>query len=112
MDVEDSIGESGNEFRGEQAHVAGQTDQIDFVASQAGEDVGIVVGAGAAFGDKELMRKAEAGCGFEAGGVGSVGDDDGNLDSGEAAFADGLGDGEEVGAAAGEENSESDRSIF
>jgi hypothetical protein len=34
-----------------------------------------------------------------------VGNDDGDFDTGETAFANGLGNGEEVGAAAGEQDS-------
>jgi len=71
---------------------------------EAGDDFGVVVGAGAAFGDYELVRKAEVGCGLEAAGVGDVGDDYGYFGAGETAFADGVGDGEEVGASAGEED--------
>jgi hypothetical protein len=52
------------------------------------------------------MREAAFGCGFEAAGIGNVGDDDGDFCTGKAAFADGLDDGQEVGAAAGEEDAE------
>ena len=50
--------------------------------------------------------QAEFAGGGEAGGVGDVGDDDGDLDARETAFANGLGDGEKVRSAAGEKNPE------
>ena len=53
MDVENAIGEGGDELRREQPHVAGQADQIDMVLAQAGEHIGVVLGAGAALGDKD-----------------------------------------------------------
>jgi hypothetical protein len=76
------------------------------VGLQAGEDIGVVRSAGAAFGDEDGGGQAEFGGGGEAGGGSDVGDDDGDLDAGEGSQADGLGDGEEVGASAGEEDSE------
>ena len=51
----------------------------------------------------ESNWKPEVFCGGEAGGIGDIGDDDGDFNVGEFAFADVAGDGEEVGAAAGEE---------
>jgi hypothetical protein len=54
------------------------------------------------------MGKAEIGCGFEATGIGNVGNDDGNFDAWETAFPNGIGDGQEVGAASGEKDSQAD----
>lgn len=65
-----------------------------------------MLGAGAAFGDKNCRWQIQITGGLDAGGVGEVRDDDGDGDVGEAAFADGIGDGEEVGTAAGEEDAE------
>ncbi len=42
----------------------------------------------------------------DSGGLGDVGDDDGDFGVLEAAGADGFGDGEEVGAAAGQKDTE------
>jgi len=106
VDVEDAVGEGGDELGRKQAHVSGKADQVDVVSLEAGDDIGVVVGAGAALGDEEMMREAAFGCGFEAAGIGNVGDDDGDFCSLQAALADGLGNGEEVGAAAGEEDAE------
>jgi len=74
------------------------------VVSKAGDEVLIVIGAGTAFGDVEGGGKTEVFCSREAGGIGDVGNYDGDFDVGEFAFADAAGDGEEVGAAAREED--------
>jgi hypothetical protein len=108
VDVEDAVGKGGDELRREEAHVAGQADEVDAVGAEAGEDIAIVVGAGAAFGDEESGGQAEIAGGGEAGSVGDIGDDEGDLNAGEAAFADVAPDGEEVGAAAGEEDAEAE----
>jgi len=106
VDVEDAIWEGGDECGREQAHVAGEADEVDGMLAEACDQVGVVGFARAAFGDESGGGKAEvAGCG-EAGSIGDVGDDDGDFDAGEAAGADGVRDGEEVGTAAGEEDAE------
>jgi len=104
VDVEDAVGKRGDESRREQTHVTGQADEVYSVVSKAGDEVLIVIGAGAALGDVEGGGKAEVFGGREAEGIGDVGNDDGDFDVGEFAFADVAGDGEEVGAAAGEED--------
>src|SRR5579863_3522341 len=109
MDVEDAVGEGGDKLRGQEAHVAGQADQVDAMCAKAGEDVGIVFGAGTAAGNKEGDGEAEIAGRGDAGRIGDVGDDDGDLDAGEAALAYVAVDGEEVGAAAGEEDAEAER---
>ena len=106
VDVEDALGEGGDEGRREQAHVSGQADEIDLMLAEAGDDVGVMLGAGAATGDEAGGGKAEAACGVEAGRVLNVGEDDGDGGCGDASVGDGLGDGEEVGAAAGEQDAE------
>jgi hypothetical protein len=75
------------------------------VLAETGDEVGVVVGAGAAFGNKDGGGKVEVAGGLDAEGVGDVGEDDGDFDVGETTFADVAGDGKEVGAAAGEEES-------
>src|ERR1700722_10073383 len=49
MDVEDAVGECGDELGREQAHVAGQDDEVDFGFAEVGDHVGVVVGAGTVF---------------------------------------------------------------
>lgn len=56
VDVEDATGEGRDELGRKQTHVAGQANEIDAVGCQAGDDLGIVLSAGSAFGDKQLMR--------------------------------------------------------
>ena len=73
MDVEDAVGEGCDKARREQAHVAGEADEVDVVFAQAGDEVGVVVGAGAAFGDVDGGGKVEVASGLDAGGVGDVG---------------------------------------
>ena len=106
VDVEDAIGKCGHEGRREQAHVAGEADEIHLRLVEALDEVEIALGWSASSdgdvvgGDAKGMR-----CG-EAGGVGLIGEDNGNLCVGNAAVGDCLVDGEEVGAAPGEQDTE------
>src|ERR1700738_316131 len=109
VDVEDAVWERGNEIGREQAHVTGQADEVDVVLPEGGEHFGIVVCAGTPLGDMAAGRKAECASGSNAGGVGNVGDDDGDLYVSKAAFPDGLSDGQEIGTTAGKENADADR---
>ena len=108
MNIENALGKSSDELGREQTHITGETDEVDVVCLEAGDHVGIVLGAGAAFGDERGVRQAEIFGGMESGRIGDVGEDDGDLDAGQTAGADGVGDGEEVGATAGEQNSQSE----
>jgi len=99
VDVEDSIGKGGYEVGGQKAHVAGEADEIDAVGAEAGDHIGVVLGAGAAFGNKHCVRQTQLLGGGDSGSVGHVGVDDGDFNAGETAFTDGLRDSEEVGAA-------------
>jgi len=76
--------------------------------AKAADEVGVLIGAGAALGDVEGGGQAEVFGGGEAEGVGDVGDDDGDFDVEEFSLADVAVDGEEVGAAAGEEYAETE----
>ena len=106
MDIEDAVGEGGDEAGREQAHVTGEADEVDVVSAEADNEVGVVLGAGAAFGDEYGGGEVEVAGGGDALCFGGVGEDDGDFDVVEAAFADGAGNGKEVGAAAGEEDAE------
>ena len=106
VDVEDAVGEGADEVRREQAHVAGEADELDVMLAESGDDVGIVLGALAAAGVEGEGGEAALAGGGEAGSVGHVRDDDSNAGVGDGARADRVGDGEEVGAAAGEEDTE------
>jgi len=75
------------------------------VLLKAGDEVGVVVGAGAAFGDVDGSGEVAIAGGDDAGGVGDVGKDDGDLNALKFSGSDGFGDGKKVGAASGEEDS-------
>ena len=104
VNVEDPVGEGGDELRRQEAHIAGEADEVDLMVLKAADDFGVVFGAGAAFGDEERGGDAERAGRFEAWGIGYVGDDDGDPRAGQAALVDGAVDGEEVRAPAGEKN--------
>ena len=108
MDVDDAVGEGVDELRREQAHVAGEDDEIDIVTAEAGDDVGVVLGAGAALGEEDFARQAELATDGEAAGRGGVGDDDGNLDAGQTALTDAVVNRDHVGAATGDEDAEAE----
>ena len=73
---------------------------------EGGDDCGVMLGALATVGfDGDGVEAALAGCG-ETWRGGEIRDDDGDLGVGNPAGGDSVGDGEEVGAASGEENAE------
>jgi len=72
------------------------------------DEVGVVGGTGAAFGDENFVRKVQISRGGDAGGFGNVGEDNGDFNVGETPFADGFSDGDEVGAAAGQKDAEAE----
>ncbi len=53
MNIEDAVGKRGNELRRQQPHVTCQANQIHAVRPQAGNQVGVVLGARAAFGNED-----------------------------------------------------------
>ena len=103
MDVEDAVGEGRDEGWRDDAHVAGEADEIDVVVVELGDHLGVVIGALAASGWDGESGQAEVAGGVEAGGVFDVREDDGYLGV-EAVFGDGAMDGEKVGTASGEED--------
>ncbi len=90
----------------QQTHVARQANQVHAVLAQAGEHIGIVLGAGAALGNEDGVVAVPV-RGQRPGRVlGHIGDDDRDLDARQPAVANGLGDGEEVRSAAGKKDAE------
>lgn len=73
---------------------------------ETGDHFCIVSGPFVAGGGDAEGREIEGEGGVQAVGVGDVGEDDGDFDAGEAMLADGGGDGQEVGASAGEEDAQ------
>ena len=106
MDVEDALREGLDELGREQAHVACQAHQVHIMRAQGGDDFFIVFGALAAFGFDGDGVEAPVACGSEAGCVGFIRDDYGDLASFKFSGGDVIGDGEEVGASSGEEDAE------
>lgn len=106
MDVEDALREGLDEAGREQAHVSGEAYVVDVVGAEGGDDFFVVLGALAAVGLDGEGFKAALACGFEAGRVGFVGDDDGDFAASELAGGDVVCYGEEVGATAGEQDAE------
>src|SRR6185437_3740351 len=79
MDVEDALRKGADEFRREQAHVSGENDEIDLMLAQCGDHVSVMLGAFASVGlDNDGFESALA-CFLQAGGIGFVGDDDGDF---------------------------------
>ncbi len=106
VDVEDAVGEGLDEGGRDDAHVAGEADEVDLVVVEAGDHLGVVVGALAAGGGDGDGGQAEVSGGGEAGGVFDVGEDYGYFGVVEAVILDRAVDGEEVRASAGEEDAE------
>lgn len=109
MNVNDAVWESGDKAGREEAHVPGQADQIHMMLFEAAENIGVVCFSRAPLGGVERRGQPEFLGRGQAGGAGDVGDDDGNLHTGQAAGPDGIRDGQEVRAAAGEEDAEAER---
>ena len=83
---------------GEDAHVAGEADEVDLRGAEMGEE-GFVAGLRGRRGGDVVGWDAEVAGGLKAGGGGGVGEDYGDLGVGEAtvgSFLDGPVDGEEV----------------
>src|SRR6185437_7474312 len=103
VNVQDAVGELADEGGAEQPHESGQTDQIDRVLAEGIDDRTVVDFAVEPAGRQANGRKAAFACAGEAGGVGAVGDDDGDL-SIERAGLNPISDSFEVGAAARDQN--------
>ena len=106
MDVQNFAGKLLHEPGGEQAHVSGQADEVDFMIPERADDFAIVLFAGLAFRRNDKGSQAALAGGGDAGSVGLVGDDNCDAGVGDAARDYAVGDGDEVGAASGEEDAE------
>lgn len=106
VDVEDAVGEGGDEGGREQSHIAGEADEVHVVLAQAGDEVAVVLGAGAALGDQHRRGEIQVAGGLDAGGIGDVGDRYRDFDPLKLPSPDRIGDGKKVGATAGEEDAE------
>ncbi len=108
MDVEDAIGEGGDELGRKQAHVAGEDDEVDLGFEEGGDHVEVVLGAGSALRSENFRCEPQLGGAFDSRSIRDVGKDEGDLGV-DLSGSDGVGDGEEVGAASGEKDAEAER---
>ena len=106
VDVEDAGGERRDEEGREKAHVAGETDELDVGLVKSGGNLAI---EGFAF---EALRRHDFGGNaalvgfFDAGGAFAIADDQGDARVGNASGVDAVGEGFEIGAAAGEKDAD------
>ena len=106
MDVEDALRKGSDEGGGKDAHVAGEDDPVDAGGAEVGDHVGVVELARCALRDLQGGGKAQVAGRLQAGCGGDVRKDERDFALRECAGCDGLVDGEEVGAAAAEEDAE------
>jgi len=100
VNVEDAVGEGGDEIGGEKAHVAGEADEIDFVFVEDGDDLAVVGFALEAFGWNGANRDATGLGAVEAGSAFAIADDDGDFGIGDARGGNAVREGFEVRTAA------------
>ena len=106
MDVDDAVWELLHKPVGEQTHVSGQDDEVDVGGFEGGDDFLIVLLTRLTLtGDEKSVKSTLAG-GFEAGGIGAIGDDYGDLCAGKFAGGDVIGDGNEVRTTPGKQDDE------
>src|SRR5437764_574678 len=106
MDVQYALRISGDELGREQSHVAGQADELHTMLTKAGDHLLVVLRAREPLRlDHVRVQPALLG-GDNSGSVGLVGDHHRNFSVGNSTGGDGIGDGQEVRAASGEQNAE------
>ena len=91
MDVEDAIGEGGDEIGREQAHVAGEADEIDLGFLQSGDDLAVVGFALEAFGGDNAGGEAALLGAVDSGGAIAIAEDEGDFGVGYAGGGDAVG---------------------
>ena len=100
MNIQNAIRKFGDEKRGKEAHISGETDEADFVFVENGGDLAVIGFAFEAFrGDYARLDAARFGA-LDAGGAFAIADDDGDLRVGDTTRRDAFGEGFEVRAAA------------
>jgi hypothetical protein len=106
VDVENALREGAHKLHRQQSHVASETDEINLVRLQTGDDLGIVLGALPSSRLNHLGRESCTPGSRNSGRIAPVGDYNGNLHTGQAPLRDSLGDGKKVGAPAGKQDSQ------
>src|SRR5579883_186404 len=115
MQVDDTPGKLGQEGRAEYAHPAREYDEVDLEEAQESSELRFALRHFRRFGRRGSVpgqvdgRQFVAQGALQAGRVGFVTDDEGDFDVGKLAAFDGVDEGLQVAAAAGDENAEAER---
>ena len=91
MDIEDAVRKGSYEIGGEQAHVSGETDQIDSAFVKGGDDLAVIGFALESFGRDDASREAALLGTVDAGGVFAIAEDDCDFGVGDALGVDAVG---------------------
>jgi hypothetical protein len=97
--------ELANEIAAEDAHIAGETNKIDLVGAQFSDQLAVVNLAVEPFGRQQHRPHSSIARGGESRCVGAIGNDDRNLGS-KAFFRHGIGNRQEIRAAARQQNAQ------
>jgi hypothetical protein len=107
MDIEDAIGEGSDEIRRQQAHVAGEADQIDFVLVENGDHLAVEGFALKSFGWNDAGGEAALPGAIDPRGAVAIAEDNRDFGVGDAACGDAFGESLEVGTAATQQHGNS-----
>lgn len=105
MNVQNPIWECRKEGGRDEPHVSGEADQIHLMLAQTSDDRSVMLAAAESFALDYVRIQAAIFCRFDAWNIRFVGDYDCNFRAGNLPCGDIVGDGEEVGAASGEQDS-------
>jgi hypothetical protein len=106
VDIENAIGERGDEVGREQAHVSGEADEIDFGFVERGDDLAVEGFALEAFGGDDAGGQAAFFGAFDAGGAFAIAEDNGDFGVGDAGGVDAVGKRDKVGATTAQEDAD------
>jgi hypothetical protein len=106
MNIQDAMRELLYEPRREQAHVAREADEINFVFDEGGYDFAVVIFARLTLRWDDSRSKTSLSSGLNARSVSAIRNHDGNLGAGYPAGRNAVGNRHEVGAASREEYAE------
>ena len=104
VDIENAQREGAHKVRGQQAHVAGEADQIHLVRLEAGDDLGVMLGAESSAGLNHFSGKARIARDGDSLRVAAIGNDNSDCGIGQVAFCDGAGNGEKIRSPARKQN--------
>jgi len=104
MDIQDAVWERGYKIWRQQAHVAGQADEVDFVLIEDRDDLAVIRFALQTFRRNRSRRDAARFCAIEAGRAFAIADDYRDFRVGNSAGCDALGERFEVRTAAAQQH--------